>query len=48
VSEENDTDDDRDETMEVGVKKINMMGVFAITATSSLWAYIWLFICVRD
>jgi len=48
VSEENDTDEDRDKTMEVGVKKINMMGVFAITATSSLWAYIWLFICVRD
>jgi len=48
VSEENDTDEDRDTTMEVGVKKINQMGVFAITATSSLWAYIWLFICVKD
>ena len=48
VSEENDTDDDRDETMVVGIKKINQMGVFAITATSSLWAYIWLFICVKD
>jgi solute carrier family 8 (sodium/calcium exchanger) len=48
VSEENDTDEDRDETMEVGIKKINQMGVFAITATSSLWAYIWLFICVKD
>lgn len=29
-----------------GVKKINDMGVFAITCISSLWAYIWLFICV--
>lgn len=24
------------------------MGVFAITCASSLWAYIWLFLCVRD
>lgn len=48
VSEENDTDDDRDKTTPDGVKKINDMGVFFITATSSLWAYIWLFICVRD
>lgn len=48
VSEENDTDDDRDETMQVGTKKINDLGVFAITAASSLWAYIWLFICVKD
>jgi solute carrier family 8 (sodium/calcium exchanger) len=31
-----------------GVKKINDTGVFAITCASSLWAYIWLFICVRD
>ena len=31
-----------------GVKKIDDMGVFTITCTSSLFAYIWLFICVRD
>jgi len=48
VSEENDTDEDRDTTTPDGVKKINDMGVFAITCTSSLWAYIWLFLCVRD
>ena len=48
VSEKNDTNDDRDETMPVGVKKINDMGVFAITATSSIWAYVWLYIVLLD
>lgn len=48
VSEESDTDEDRDTTTPDGVKKINDMGVFAITASASLWAYIWLFICVRN
>mmetsp|Transcript_36487 Transcript_36487/g.56009 ORF Transcript_36487/g.56009 Transcript_36487/m.56009 type:complete len:190 (+) Transcript_36487:503-1072(+) len=48
VSEKNDTDEDRDASLPVGVKKINDMGVFAITATSSLWAYIWMYICLRD
>jgi solute carrier family 8 (sodium/calcium exchanger) len=48
VNESNDTDPDRDTTVSVGVKKINDMGVFGITATSSLFAYIWLFICVGD
>lgn len=48
VSEENDTDVDRDNTMPNGVKKINDLGVFSITCSSSLWAYIWLFICVQD
>jgi solute carrier family 8 (sodium/calcium exchanger) len=46
VNEQNDTDPERDTTVPVGVKKINDMGVFGITATSSLFAYIWLFICV--
>mgnify|MGYP000211988890 CR=1 FL=1 len=48
VSEENDTDEDRDTSTPDGVKKINDMGVFFITATSSLWAYIWLYIVVKD
>ena len=48
VNEANDTDEDRDTTVPVGVKKIYDMGVFSITCTSSLFAYIWLFICVRD
>jgi Ca2+/Na+ antiporter len=48
VGEENDTAEDRDTSTPDGVKKINDMGVFAITCTFSLWAYIWLFICVRD
>ena len=48
VSEENDKEDDRDTTTPDGVKKINDMGVFAITCTSSLWAYIWLYIVVKD
>jgi solute carrier family 8 (sodium/calcium exchanger) len=48
VSEANDTDEDRDSTVPQGVKKIYDMGVFSITCTSSLFAYIWLFLCVRD
>jgi solute carrier family 8 (sodium/calcium exchanger) len=48
VSEENDTDVERDNTMPLGVKKINDMGVFTITCFFGLFAYIWLFICVMD
>ena len=48
VSEETDTDPDRDDTVPKGVKKIYDMGVFGITATSSLFAYIWMFICLFD
>jgi len=48
VTEADDTNPDRDNSVPEGVKKINDMGVFAITCTSSLWAYIWLFICVQD
>jgi solute carrier family 8 (sodium/calcium exchanger) len=48
VNEKNDTLPDRDTTVPVGIKKINDMGVFAITATFSLWAYIWMFIVVED
>lgn len=48
VGEENDTADDRDTSTPDGVKKINDMGVYSITCTFSLFAYIWLFICVRD
>jgi len=28
------------------IKKVNDVGVFFITSMSSLWAYIWLFICL--
>jgi solute carrier family 8 (sodium/calcium exchanger) len=49
VSAESDADsEDRDESVEVGVKKIYDMRVFAITCTSSLWAYIWLWIVLLD
>lgn len=48
VSEENDTDEGRDTSTPDGVKKINDMRVYAITCSFSLFAYIWLFICVRD
>lgn len=48
VNEKNDTDPRRDESLPVGVKKIADMGVFSITATSSIWAYVWLLIVLRD
>jgi Ca2+/Na+ antiporter len=48
VSPENDNLDERDEEMEKGVKRIYDMRVFAITCTSSLWAYIWLWSVLMD
>lgn len=48
VSEENDTAEDRDMSTPTGIKKINDMGVFAITGICSIWAYVWLFIVVSD
>jgi hypothetical protein len=48
VSEDNDTAEDRDMTTPTGIKKINDMGVFAITGICSIWAYVWLFIVVAD
>jgi solute carrier family 8 (sodium/calcium exchanger) len=48
VHEGNDNDPERDEEMPPGVKRIYDMRVFAITCTSSLWAYIWLWIVLLD
>lgn len=48
VTEANDNSDDRDNTMTVGVKKIKDMKVFAITAISSIWAYIWVWLVLMD
>jgi len=48
VTEENDNDEDRDTTTPPGIKKINDMGVFAITGVCSVWAYVWLFLVVED
>jgi len=46
VSEANDTDPDRDDTVPKGVKKIYDMGVFGTTATTSVFAYVWMFLCL--
>ena len=46
VNEKDDKNPDRDETVPVGVKKIYDMGVFSITCFFSMWAYIWIFICL--
>lgn len=48
VSPENDTNDDRDTEMDLGVKRIKDMKVFAVTCTSSILAYIWLWYCLID
>lgn len=48
VTPENDNDENRDDTVDQGVKKINDMGVFTITCTSSLFAYLWLFYVLTD
>ena len=48
VNPESDTGEDRDSTMEPGVKKINDLGVFGVTATFSLFAYVWMWIVLMD
>lgn len=48
VSEENDNDPDRDDTVPKGVKKIYDTNVFFITCTFSLLAYIWMWIVLLD
>lgn len=48
VNEKNDTDPRRNESLPVGVKRINDTGVFTITASASVWAYIWLLIVLLD
>lgn len=48
VNEANDTDPERDSSVPVGVKKIYDMGVFSITAVSSIFAYLWLWYCLLD
>lgn len=45
VNESNDDDDEKDPKMK-GIKKINNMGVFTITACTSIFAYVWMFICL--
>lgn len=47
VDETNDTDKDKDPKM-LGIKWINDMGVFSITAIFSVLSYIWLFIVLSD
>lgn len=48
VNPETDTGDDRDKTLDPGIKKINDLGVFGVTATFSLFAYIWMWIVLMD
>jgi len=48
VNEANDVNEDRDESMPKGIKKIKDMGVFSITASFSVCAYIWLFLVLYD
>ena len=48
VNEENDDSPERDESMTLGVKKIEDMGVYIITAISSVFAYIWMLIVLID
>jgi len=48
VNETNDNSEDRDTTMPKGIKKINDMGVFTITAVSSVLSYVWMFYVLSD
>lgn len=48
VTEENDNHPERDESLPIGVKKINDMGVFSLSSVISVWAYLWLWIVLMD
>jgi solute carrier family 8 (sodium/calcium exchanger) len=48
VTEENDNDPRRDESVPLGVKKINDMGVFSLSSAFSIWAYLWLWLVLMD
>ena len=48
TAESEEGNEDADDSTPPGVKKIYDMRVFAITCTSSLWAYIWLWIVLLD
>jgi len=48
VSEENDNDPERDDTVPKGIKKINDMGVFSVTSITSILAYVWMFVVLID
>jgi hypothetical protein len=48
VSPENDTDPERDTEVEVGIKRIYDLGVFSVTASSSVFAYVWMWIVLMD
>lgn len=48
MNEDNDNDPERDPSVPLGVKKINDMGVFSVTAIFSIWAYVWTFIVLQD
>ena len=48
VTPENDNKPDRDSTLPRGIKKINDLWVFGVTATFSVFAYIWMWLVLRD
>eukprot|EP00352_Strombidinopsis_acuminata_P002921 CAMPEP_0176385862 /NCGR_PEP_ID=MMETSP0126-20121128/35479_1 /TAXON_ID=141414 ORGANISM="Strombidinopsis acuminatum, Strain SPMC142" /NCGR_SAMPLE_ID=MMETSP0126 /ASSEMBLY_ACC=CAM_ASM_000229 /LENGTH=236 /DNA_ID=CAMNT_0017752457 /DNA_START=191 /DNA_END=901 /DNA_ORIENTATION=- len=48
ITPEQDDRPGRDESVPLGVKRINDLGVFAVTSISSIWAYVWMFMCLED
>jgi len=48
VNESTDDNPERDESVPKGVKKIYDMGVFTVTAFSSIFAYVWMWIVLID
>lgn len=48
VNEKTDNDPDRDTEVDVGVKRIYDMRVYCTTAFFSVFAYLWMWYCLRD
>ena len=47
-NDERDIQEREEDGTDLGVKKIDQLGVFSITCFSSVFAYLWIFWCLRD
>jgi hypothetical protein len=48
VSDKRSEEELKEDNVERGVKKVRDLGVFAITSSWSVIAYIWLYVCLMD
>jgi solute carrier family 8 (sodium/calcium exchanger) len=47
-TDKEEKDEERDQEVEPGIKRIYDLGVFGVTATASVLAYVWMWYCLMD